>query len=136
MLSAGTAKGKKADDTAAGQVPPPNSITPRPRPEVTMGVTEKIKIGCGNLYVSVNADEQGICEIFTNTGRAGGCASQSERQLVNFYLLTLRYFHQLHPRSDQRYSLSAFRVKSAGHARQCHRLMKYMDVGNNDRDKQ
>ncbi len=42
---------------------------PRPRP---------IKIGCGNLYVSVNADEQGICEVFTNTGRAGGCASQSE----------------------------------------------------------
>jgi ribonucleoside-diphosphate reductase alpha chain len=26
----------------------------------------------------VNADEQGICEVFTNTGRAGGCSSQSE----------------------------------------------------------
>jgi len=30
------------------------------------------------LYISVNADEQGICEVFTNTGRGGGCSSQSE----------------------------------------------------------
>lgn len=59
-------------------IPEANTITPRPRPPVTVGVTERIKIGCGNLYVSVNADDQSICEVFTNTGRAGGCSSQSE----------------------------------------------------------
>lgn len=53
-------------------------IVPRPRPAVTVGRTEKVKIGCGNLYISVNSDDQGICEVFTNTGRGGGCASQSE----------------------------------------------------------
>lgn len=53
-------------------------IMPRSRPDITSGFTEKVKIGCGNLYITVNYDENGICEVFTNTGRAGGCPSQSE----------------------------------------------------------
>ena len=56
----------------------PQKIEPRPRPEITNGLTERVKIGCGNLYITVNYDEQGICEVFTNTGRHGGCPSQSE----------------------------------------------------------
>lgn len=55
-----------------------SGIEPRPRPDITTGFTEKVKIGCGNLYITVNYDENGICEVFTNTGRAGGCPSQSE----------------------------------------------------------
>ena len=45
---------------------------------MVQGVTERVKIGCGNLYITVNYDDKGICEIFTNTGKAGGCPSQSE----------------------------------------------------------
>jgi ribonucleoside-diphosphate reductase alpha chain len=48
-------------------------IEPRDRPEVCNGFTERVKIGCGNLYITVNYDENGICEVFTNTGKAGGC---------------------------------------------------------------
>ena len=53
-------------------------IEPRMRPSITQGFTEKVKIGCGNLYITVNYDENGICEVSTNTGRHGGCPSQSE----------------------------------------------------------
>ena len=73
VLNIGSVKKEGEEAKAEG-----GFILPRPRPDLTAGVTERVKIGCGNLYITVNYDEQGICEVFTNTGKAGGCPSQSE----------------------------------------------------------
>ena len=54
------------------------SFTPRPRVRITTGKTSKFRMGCGTLFVTVNKDDKGICEVFANLGKAGGCPSQSE----------------------------------------------------------
>lgn len=50
----------------------------KPRQRITTGKTIKYRIGCGTLFVTVNKDENGLCEVFANLGKAGGCPSQSE----------------------------------------------------------
>lgn len=55
-----------------------SGATPRPRSRVTYGRTSKFRMGCGTLFVTVNRDEHGLCEVFSNLGKAGGCPSQSE----------------------------------------------------------
>ena len=69
---------QKKEEEEKPVVPAMNTILPRPRPNLTWGATEKMKIGCGSLFITVNRDEHGICEVFTSTGKGGGCPSQSE----------------------------------------------------------
>jgi len=65
-------------------------ITPRKRTKITTGVTERVTTGCGYIYVTVNSDEQGICEVFSTLGKAGGCASAQLEATCRLISLALR----------------------------------------------
>jgi len=55
-----------------------NMLSPRPRVRQTKGHTTKYRMGCGTLFVTVNKDKNGLCEVFADLGKAGGCAAQTE----------------------------------------------------------
>ncbi|MFC1918600.1 vitamin B12-dependent ribonucleotide reductase [Chloroflexota bacterium] len=65
-------------------------ITPRKRSKSTKGITERVTTGCGYIYVTVNSDEQGICEVFSSLGKAGGCASAQLEATCRLVSLALR----------------------------------------------
>ncbi|NTV52456.1 MAG: vitamin B12-dependent ribonucleotide reductase [Candidatus Firestonebacteria bacterium] len=83
VLSVGTAKAPAAEE---GE----DKIEPRKRPDITFGRTEKIKTGCGNLYVTLNHDEAGLCEVFTQMGKSGGCAASQSEAIARLISLSLR----------------------------------------------
>lgn len=61
------------------------------RPDLTVGATRKLITGCGNLYVTINQDENGeIFEVFNQIGKAGGCANSQAEAIGRLTSLALR----------------------------------------------
>jgi len=65
-------------------------LTPRQRPKVTKGITERVNTGCGYIYVTINFDDHGISEVFSSLGKAGGCAAAQLEATSRLISLALR----------------------------------------------
>jgi len=63
---------------------------PRIRPQKLEGVTVSIPTSCGTLYVTVNHDLKGICEVFMRIGKSGGCTSSHMEALGRMVSIALR----------------------------------------------
>jgi len=85
-------RSREAQPLSTGQVEKAGvvSLTPRKRSKTTSGITEKVTTGCGNIYVTVNSDEEGICEVFSHLGKTGGCAAAQLEATCRLISLALR----------------------------------------------
>ena len=69
----------------------PQALTPRPRPQEMVGITERVRTGHGNMYVTINFDSEGSpFEVFSALGKAGGCDSAQLEAISRLVSLSLR----------------------------------------------
>jgi ribonucleoside-diphosphate reductase alpha chain len=90
VLTKGTAEAEAAssDEAQAGEK---DLLTPRQRPAEVAGITERVRTGHGNMYVTINFDEQGRpFEVFATLGKAGSCDSAQLEAISRLTSLALR----------------------------------------------
>lgn len=91
VLYVGSKLKEKDKSRSSFQIPQQTStIRPRIRPSETKGVTKRIRTGSGTLYITINEDSQGLCEVFTNIGKAGSQAQVESEAISRLISLALR----------------------------------------------
>jgi len=98
VLSTGNgAQESEADDMADADDPDAVKIiglghrVPRRRPRQIHGITERVRTGHGNMYVTVNMDADGLpFEVFGTMGKAGGCDAALLEAVSRLVSLALR----------------------------------------------
>lgn len=81
---------KKSSEMAS-----PKSLSIRKRPLSVGGTTHRLETGCGPIYITINTDEHGFFELFTNMGKAGGCAASQSESLGR--MVSLAWRSGVHP---------------------------------------
>ena len=87
--------GAEEEETALAKietvVETPSPLAPRQRPTSVAGVTDLVRTGHGNMYVTITFDETGRpFEVFTALGKAGGCDSANLEAVSRLVSLALR----------------------------------------------
>ncbi len=90
ILITNDAKEEKNSEKAVNGMTENEEKTPRSRPNQTKGVTRRIRTGEGTLYITINEDENGLCEVFTTIGKAGGNAAAQSEAISRLISLSLR----------------------------------------------
>ena len=91
VLSTGSANKATTPESNPVVIEVPSPRVPRERPRQTQGITERVRTGHGNMYVTVNMDNQGQpFEVFGTMGKAGGCDAALLEAVSRLVSLALR----------------------------------------------
>ena len=86
VLETGSDDDENADEAQQGSI-----RVKQARPQQIGGVTERVRSGHGNMYVTVNFDEGSRpFELFANVGKSGGCDSAQTEAITRLVSLALR----------------------------------------------
>ncbi len=116
-----------------------DTIEPRKRPATTSGTTQKIITGDGVLYLTINSDDIGLCEVFTNIGKHGSEVAAWSEAVGRLISLCLRAGVSLKSLVEQLRGITSRPIwhngeqilsvpDAIGKA-----LSKYLDVNNSDK---